>query len=67
MSFMIVGMRKSIPYIVKAVPDVKIEGVWLAEEIDSVIESLHNNGIYSEINKLYFPNWKKARVKKAHQ
>ena len=42
MTFMIVGMRQSIPYVVKAVPEVKMEGKWLADEIGILYsESYH--------------------------
>ena len=44
MTFMIVGMKKSIPFIVKAVPEIKIEGKWLGEHIDSVLSSVHQCG-----------------------
>jgi hypothetical protein len=35
MTFMIVSMKKSIPFVVKAIPETKIEGKWLSKEIDS--------------------------------
>ena len=44
MTFMIVGMRKSVPYVVKAVPEIQIQGKWIADEIDSVITSIHESG-----------------------
>ena len=44
MTFMIVGMRKSIPYVVKAVPEITIEGKWLGKQIDSVLTSIHQSG-----------------------
>ena len=42
--FMIVGLLESIPYIIKSLPEVKIEGGWLKEEIVKAIELLHSIG-----------------------
>ena len=42
--FMIVGLKKSIPYIIKSIPEVKIEGEWLKDEILKAIETLHSIG-----------------------
>ncbi|MEO2160645.1 MAG: THAP domain-containing protein, partial [bacterium] len=44
MTFMIVGIRKSIPWVVKAIPETKIEGTWLANHIDETIGSVHQAG-----------------------
>ena len=44
MTFMINSLRKSIPFVVKAIPETKIEGKWLNKEIDSVISSVHECG-----------------------
>ena len=41
-AFMIVGLRKSIPYIIKASPEVTISGNWLSNELDSCISELSN-------------------------
>ena len=32
--FMIVGMKESIPYVVKALPETTISGAWLSDQID---------------------------------
>ena len=42
--FMIVGLQKSIPYVVKSSPEIKITGPWLKKEIDSCIFMLQNAG-----------------------
>ena len=44
MVFMIVGLKQSIPFVVQAVPDVTITGVWLWPKMASCIESLANVG-----------------------
>jgi len=44
MTFMIVGLRKNIPFVVKAVPESKVEGHWLSNQIDECLESLHETG-----------------------
>ena len=41
MTFMIVGVRKNVPFVVKAVPESKIEGKWLSGQIIETIQSLH--------------------------
>ena len=46
MTFMIVGLRKSIPLVVKAVPESKIEGKWLSAQIEESIQSLHEIGFH---------------------
>ena len=43
-AFMIVGLKKSIPYIIKASPEVTINGSWLSTEICSCISSLSKAG-----------------------
>ena len=43
-AFIIVGLKKSIPYIIKASPDVTINGSWLSTEICSCISSLSKAG-----------------------
>ena len=42
--FMIVGLQKSIPYVIKSIPETKIEGEWLKTEIIESIETLHSLG-----------------------
>ena len=44
MSFMIVGLKSSVPYVIKAIPEKKIEGGWLKNEIKSCIEVLQESG-----------------------
>ena len=44
MVFMIVGLRTSIPYVVRAVPEITINGAWLKDLIDETITSLHETG-----------------------
>ena len=44
MTFMIVSLKKSIPFVVKAIPEITIEGSWLSREIDSVLSSIHEAG-----------------------
>ena len=38
---MIVGVRKNVPFVVKAAPESKIEGKWLSCQIIETIRSLH--------------------------
>ena len=42
--FMIVGLKESIPYVVKTCPEVSINGNWLRNEIDSSIYDLKKCG-----------------------
>ena len=42
--FMIVGLKKSVPYLIKTCPEIKIEGTWLANEIHSAISDLSLSG-----------------------
>ena len=44
MTFMIVGVRKNVPFVVKAVPEPKIEGKWLSGLKTKSIQSLHEIG-----------------------
>ena len=46
MTFMIVGVRKNVPFVVKAVPESKIEGKWLSGQIIETIQSLHEIGFH---------------------
>ena len=41
---MIVGLKKSIPYVIQAMPEVTINGGWLAEKISESIDSLAKAG-----------------------
>ena len=43
-AFMVVGIKQSIPYVVKATPEVTIKGSWLCDEIDGCISLLAENG-----------------------
>ena len=43
-TFMIVGLKKSVPYVVKACPEVKINGQWLFQEISQIFETLAEAG-----------------------
>ena len=42
--FMLVGLEKSIPYVVKSSPDVTITGEWLKKEIDECIKTVAKAG-----------------------
>jgi hypothetical protein len=42
--FMIVGLKESIPYVIKTCPEVSINGYWLHNEIDSSINNLKECG-----------------------
>ena len=46
MTFMIVGVRRNVPFVVKAVPESKIEGKWLSGQIIETIQSLHEIGFH---------------------
>ena len=48
MTFMIVGVRKNVPFVVKAVPESKIEGTWLSGQIIESIQSLHEIGFHGQ-------------------
>ena len=39
--FMIVSLKKDIPFVVKAIPETSITGVWLQRQIDATIYTLH--------------------------
>ena len=41
MTFMINSLKQSIPFVIKAIPGVKTEGLWLSEQIDEYIHTLH--------------------------
>ena len=42
--FMTVGLRETVPFIVKAKPEVDIKGDWLAEEIKDTIRQIRAAG-----------------------
>ena len=44
MTFMIVGVKKNVPLVIKAVPETKIEGKWISLNIEDSIKSLHEVG-----------------------
>ena len=44
MTFMINSFKQSIPFAIKAITEVKIEGLWLSEQIDGCIHTLHKTG-----------------------
>ena len=46
MVFMIVSLKKHIPFVVKAVPEISITGVWLQKHIDETISTLNENNFY---------------------
>ena len=41
MTFMIAGVRKNVPFVVKAVPEAKMEEKWLSGQLIESIQSLH--------------------------
>ena len=43
--FMVVGLRKSIPYVIKILPETKISGEWLKPQIIENVCSLHTAGL----------------------
>ena len=45
-AFMINGLKNAIPFVVKAIPELKITGKWIAEHLEEVIGSLHKCGFY---------------------
>ena len=42
--FMVEGLKKSIPYVLRAIPEVKISGEWLSPKINDCINSLGEAG-----------------------
>ena len=44
--FIVVGLRKSIPYVIKTLPESKISGEWLKPQIIESLCSLHTAGFY---------------------
>ena len=45
-TFMIMGVRKSVPFLFKAVPESKIVGKWLSGRITETIQSIHKIGFH---------------------
>ena len=43
-AFMIASLKKSIPYVVQALPEVTFNGTWLAKKISENIKTLSNAG-----------------------
>ena len=43
-TFMINNLQKSIPFVIKAMPKMKIKGKWLSEHTDNCIRSLNSVG-----------------------
>ena len=43
MTFMIHSLKQSIPFVIKTIPEVKSRGLWLSEQIDECIHSLHQS------------------------
>ena len=44
--FMVVGLRKSIPYVIKTLPERKLRGEWLKSHIIGSISTLSSAGFY---------------------
>ena len=44
MTFMTNSLKKYIPFVIKAIPEIKIEGKWLSEHLDNCITSLNSVG-----------------------
>ena len=42
-SFMVVGMKENVPYVIKAFPEVSISGSWLSDQMDECIGLLADN------------------------
>ena len=42
--FMLVGLRQSVPFIIKAIPEEDIQVDWLVEEIKDTIRQFHEVG-----------------------
>ena len=43
MTFMIHSLKQSIPFVIKTIPEVKSRGLWLSEQIDECIHTLHQS------------------------
>ena len=46
MTFMIVSLKKKFNFVIRAIPEVKIEGKWLADHVDECIMCLQENGFH---------------------
>ena len=44
MVFMVLSLKKSIPFVIKSCPKTKIDGTWLSSQITESIETLSNSG-----------------------
>ena len=44
LSFMIVGLKSNVPYVVKTLPEKEITGIWIKDALLSCIKSLHTSG-----------------------
>ena len=55
MSFMIIGLKSNVPYIIKAIPEIQVNSDWLKEEIEKTINLLHTSGF--KVSLLYFYNF----------
>jgi hypothetical protein len=44
LNFMIVGIRKNIPFVVRAVPEITVNGGLVKKQIDAVLTDLHDTG-----------------------
>ena len=44
--FMIVSLKQSVPCVIKSLPETKISGEWLKNEIDECIYNLQRTGFY---------------------
>ena len=44
MTFMTNSLKQSIPFVIKAIPEVKIEGLWLSGQTDECSHTLHKTG-----------------------
>ena len=44
LNFMIVGIRKNVPFVVRAVPEVTVNGGLVRKHIDGVLQDLHETG-----------------------
>ena len=44
LTFMITGLKKSVPYVIQSLPEVTFTGEWLAKKIDECIKTLHDAG-----------------------
>ena len=47
MAFMINSLKDCIPFGVKAIPELEINGKWIAEQIEELLSSLHKCGFHS--------------------